>query len=170
MSSHEWVLGCVSRKFNFFFLFSVIGLVNNLTFTPENILLKSVRQDINGNVYISNKSMKDHRLLPLSFVNVQLDSINGKSLSDFYVNIVYKDVPVSAINTRLEFNELLNVDNLQLQSDFSGFNLNELITQVQLYQLVTNYNEHLEHMSVIGNAIVDELKSKLFGFRPVRRR
>lgn len=102
-------------------------------------------------------------LLPLSFVNVQLDSINGKNLNDFYVNIVYKDVPVS-ISTRLEFNEPLTVDNLQLHSDFSGFNLNELITQVQLYQLVTNYNEHLEHMSVIGHAIVDELKSKSFGF------
>lgn len=135
-------------------------MVNNVTFTPENILLKSSSQIINGNVYISNKSLNDNRILPLSFVNVQLQSINGKSLSDFYVNIFYKDDPVSSISTRLEFNELLTVDYLQLYADFNGINLNELISQVRLYQEVTNYGDHLEHMSIIGNVIVNELKSK----------
>lgn len=79
-------------------------------------------------------------------------------LSDFYLNIIYKDDPVSSIGTPLEFNELLTVDYMQLNGDFSGYNLNELIKEMQLYQVVTNFGEHLQHMSIIGNAIVDELK------------
>lgn len=156
---------CCAKEINFFpYLSSVFGLVNNLTFTPENILLKMRRQNINGNVYISNKSTNDNRILPLSFANVEVDSINGKILNELYLNVVYKDDPLTAISTRLEFNELLTVDYMQFYADFSGFNLNELIKEVQLYQVVTNYSDHLEHMSVIGNAIVDELKSK-FSFR-----
>lgn len=137
---------------------SVFGLVNNLTFTPETILLKSVQQNIIGNVYISNKSVNDNRILPLSIANVQLDSINGKSLNDLYLNVVYKDDPLSSIDTRIEFSEPLTIDYLKLYADFNGINLNELIDKYQLYREVTNYGEHVQQLNIIGNGIVDELK------------
>lgn len=81
-------------------------------------------------------------------------------LNDLYLNIVYKDDPLSSISTRIEFNELLTVENLQFYADFNGVNLIELVNQFRLYEEVTNYGELLQHMDVIGNAIVDELKSK----------
>lgn len=137
----------------------MLGLVNNLTFTPENVLLKSIPQNINGNVYISNKSLKELRILPLSFVKAKFESINGKMLIDFYGNIVYKNDPLSSIGTRLEFNELLTVDYMQFYADYNGFKLNNLIDQFHLYQVVTNYSKHLEYVNVVGNAIVEELKS-----------
>lgn len=148
----------MQSKINFSF-FSVFGLVNNLTFTTENVLLKNARQIINGNVYISNKSINDNRILPLSFVDVQVESINGKLLSDLYLNIVYKDDPLSAISTHLEFNELLTVDYIQIKGDYNGLNVNELINQFQLYQVATNYSEHLEYMNAIGKSIIEDLKS-----------
>ncbi len=137
-----------------------MGVVNNVAFTPEHILLKNARQTINGNVYISNKSLNDYRILPLSFVSMQLETINGKLVNDLYTNIVYKDDPLSSIGTRLEFNELLTVDYTQFYADFNGLDLNKLIGDFQWYQFVTNYSEHFEHMNIIGNAIVDELKGK----------
>lgn len=137
-------------------------MVNNLTFTPGNILLKGSQQTINGNVYITNKSLKDNRILPLSFANVQLESINGKSLNDLYLNIIYKDDPLSSIDTRIEFNELLTVNYLQLYADYNGINLNELIDKYQLYQEVTNYGEHVQQLNIIGSGIVDELKGEVF--------
>lgn len=142
----------------------MFGLVNNLTFTPDNVLLKTLQQNINGNVFISNKVANDHRILPLSFVDVQLESINGKILNEFYLNLVHKDDPLVSVNSRLEFHELLAVDYMQFYDEFNGFNLNELLNQVQLYQVVTNYSDHLHHMGVIGKAIVKELNSEFFDF------
>lgn len=127
------------KEFIFCYLFSVFGLVNNLTFTPENVLLKTLQQNINGNVLISNKLVNDNRILTLSFEDVQLESINGKILKEFYLNMVHKDDPLVSVNTRLEFQDLLTVDYMQFYAEFNGFNLNELLNQVQLYQVFTNY-------------------------------
>lgn len=144
----------------FCYSYSVFGLVNNITFTPENVLLKTLPQGIDGNVYISNKLLIDNRILPLAFENVQVEAINGKILDEFFQNLVHGDDSLASINTRLQFNELLTVDYMQLYAQFNGVNLDELIKQVQVYQVVTNYSEHLEHMSVIGGGIVEQLKSR----------
>lgn len=100
--------------------------------------------------------------MPLSFANAEFQSINGKPLKDLYLNIVYKDDPLSTIGTSLEFKELLTVDYMQCHGDLNGFNVDELMKEFQLYQTATDYNEHLGYMNVIGNSIVEELKCKSY--------
>lgn len=125
-------------------------------------MLKTFRQNINGNVHISNKNLKDNQILPLSFENVHVEMINGNRLDELYLNLVYKDDPLTTVNTRLEFHEPLTVDNIQLNAEFDGVNVNGLINQVQLYQNVSNYSDHLEHMSIIGSGIIEELTSMFY--------
>lgn len=140
----------------------MFGKVNNVTFTRENVLLKTQPQIINGNVFISNKDFNDNRIFTLSFEQVLVESINGKLISEFHQSIVYKEDPMVQIGTRLEFHELLTVDHMQFYENFNEYNLNDLINEVQLYQVATNYSEHFNQMSVLGQGIVDEMKSEFF--------
>lgn len=109
----------------------VLGRVNGLKFDSQNILLKSVPQTIRGTLTIGNQT-NPGSINSLTFDNLLVNFINDKNVSEFFENLILKNdrgnLDVGEIFTNIEFMDRLNIDDLDITSEFNNINVNQIAT------------------------------------------
>lgn len=146
-------------RFSFFF-FRVFGLVNNITFNTDSILLKDRMQDFHGNIYIDNQNEENNQITTLSIQNIELNTINDVEFDKFLGNLVYRDN--AEIWTNMLFENRLSVDNLRLSGgvNWNGVDAENMLFKLQVNRLATNYTDHLEQLNIVGKSLANNFKSK----------
>lgn len=125
----------------------VLGRVNGLRFDSQNILLKSVPQTIRGSLTIGNQSNPES-INSLTFDNILVNFINDKNVSEFFENLVLRNdrgkLDVGEIFTNIEFMDRLNIDDLDITSEFNNINVNQMAAlsdsnnNIEQFRLATN--------------------------------
>lgn len=107
----------------------VLGLVNNMTFDSEHILLKSIPQTIHGTLTLGNRSNAE-AINSLTFNNLLVNFINDRNVSEFFENLVTKgahgEIDAGEIFTNLEFRNRLEIDKLDITGQFNGIDINQI--------------------------------------------
>lgn len=108
----------------------VLGLVNNMTFNAETVLLTNSPQKLNGFVTIGNRS-NTNQMSSLTFENLYVNYINDKNVTEFFENMVKKDgmnIDIGEIFSDLIFTDRLEVGNLTV-GQLNGVNVTEITSQ-----------------------------------------
>lgn len=107
-----------------------LGLVNNVTFDSQNILLKSADQYFDGPVTIGNRNS----LSSLTFDNLNVNFINDKNVSEFFENLIRAgDTDVGEIFTNMIFMEPVEFLDLNV-SELNGVDMDQLTAADQQYR------------------------------------
>lgn len=118
-TSNQTIQGTVYARNAVISYVEVLGLVNNMTFNSQNILLKSVPQKLNGALIIGDDNFGPNSMTSLTFDNLIVNSINDQNVSEFFTNVILRDengIDVGELYTDLEFKEHLDIDNLIVTS------------------------------------------------------
>lgn len=133
------------------------GLVNNMTFNADAILLKDRPQEFAGNIYIANQNLQDNRITTLSIENIQLVTVNDIPFDKFHENLVFRDD--AQIWTNLMFTNRLFVNNLHASGEWNGIDAESMIMKFQVNRMAANYSDHLEQLNIVGRSLMDNFKS-----------
>lgn len=118
-ASNQTIQGTVYARDAVISYVEVLGLVNNMTFNSQNILLKSVPQKLNGALTIGDDNFGPNSIKSLTFNNLIVNSINDQNVSEFFTNVIQRGedgIDVSELYTDLEFTDRLYIDNLIVTS------------------------------------------------------
>lgn len=143
-----------------FIFLRAFGLVNNMTFNKDSILLTNHAQNFNGNIHIDNRNLENNQITTLSIENVYLKTINDIEFDKFLDNIAYRDNAV--IWTNLLFHQRLTVNNLHVTGKWNGVDAEGMIYKLQVNRLASNYTDHLEQLNMVGRSLADNLRSNFF--------
>lgn len=102
-----------------------LGLVNNMTFNSQTVLLTNTQQTLNGAVTIGNRFSAD-RIHSLTFENLYVNFINDQNVTEFFENLVRKDGvgnDAREIFSNLEFSDRVDIENLAINYQLNGINL-----------------------------------------------
>lgn len=107
---------------------TAFGTVNNVTFNADQILLKSKRQRIYGDVHIGNR---ENPLQKLTFDGIYLNYFNDHNFTDFQLSLVQRPSAaqrqiVATVSTDMQFTKPLTIDNLECFADVNGVNFSAL--------------------------------------------
>lgn len=107
-----------------------LGLVNNIAFDSQNILLKSASQRLTGALTIGDADANKfgpESMTPLTFDNLLVNSLNAHNVSDFFANLILygnDGIGVGELYTNLEFMDRLDIDDLIVRQKLNGTTLN----------------------------------------------
>lgn len=105
-----------------------LGLVNNMTFNSQNLLLKNRPQRVNGNLIIGNRDANKFdpaSMNSLTFDNLIVNSLNDRNVSEFFSNLILRNnTDACEVDTDLEFKDRLDIDDLIVTEQFNGTMLN----------------------------------------------
>ncbi|XP_067627414.1 uncharacterized protein clos isoform X2 [Eurosta solidaginis] len=94
---------------------TVLGAVNNISnFGEKTLLLRNIPQNLHGDVYINNLSLKDRRILVNNIENLVAKYINKELVNKFYEKQA-KMSPTVAVEGNLVFMQPLVVQNYRNQ-------------------------------------------------------
>ncbi|XP_055589316.1 uncharacterized protein LOC129741603 isoform X2 [Uranotaenia lowii] len=132
------------------------GLVNNITFNRDTLLLKSVPQIIEGDLYVNMKIPEQNLVYPASIESLQVDTINGKNFSEFVQNLALRDRGTLKIHTPVSFRQPLETQNLDLgNNSMYGVNINQLLQEVEYGDQLMQYESKLRNLNVVGQSLVE---------------
>lgn len=115
----------------------VLGLVNNVTFNSQNVLLKSAEQNLNGVVTIGN-NLAANSISSLTFDNLYVNFINDKNVSEFFANLIEKGGEnVGEIFANMIFTEPVEFLDLKV-SELNGVDPNQMTATDQQYRTATD--------------------------------
>lgn len=125
--SNQTIQGTVYARNAVISYVEVLGLVNNMTFNSQTILLKSTPQKLTGALTIGDDNFGPNSMTSLTFNNLIANTINDQNVSEFFTNVVLRGetgIDAGELYTNLEFTDPLNIDNLivpngQLNNDTS---------------------------------------------------
>lgn len=149
----------------------VFGLVNNRTFSAEHILLKSLDQQIRGDVHIDNSQplpaagvagRPQHLIRPLTINEATFDYVNGVQMNEFLANIVPLDgeAPVQT-TAALRFVRPPVVQRLSSAGRWNGVSVPDMVQQFRSTVTATDYTDRLGAVHRVGVALVENLQSEL---------
>lgn len=122
-----------------------LGLVNNMTFNSQTVLLTNTPQKLNGPITIGNRS-NTKQISTLTFENLYVNYINDVNVTEFFENMVKKDGKgnnIGEIFSDLIFSDQLNIENLSITGQLNGLNVTDIKTQ--------NHNIYGEHFRETSN-------------------
>lgn len=171
----DWISGAVMAGLNYTIQGTIyarnpvisyieaLGLVNNGTFNSKHILLKTAPQLVNGIVTIGSRSKNDS-ITSLTFVNLLVNFINDKNVSEFFETIVKKDGngnKVGDIFTDIEFMDSLEIESLDVTNRLNGLNVKE-ISYLDNYANVQQYRMATNELDLIVDKLVNRDRFKHF--------
>lgn len=126
-TSNHTIQGTVYARNAVISYVEVLGLVNNMTFNSQNILLKSVPQKLTGTLTIGDDKFDPSSITSLTFENLLVNLINDHNVSEFFTNLIQRGengIDVNELYTNLEFMDRLDIDDLTVIGQFNGTTLN----------------------------------------------
>lgn len=139
----------------------VFGLVNNITFGTNRLLTKSDDQRIEGNVMLRTVSTDYKYIMTSIFQTLQVREINLVPV-DHIFDVVVNNAELAhiTINTSLVFNEILEVENLNLNNyKIFGIDLTQVNKEMNYSNRATTYEKKLGFLKYVTNDIVQSYKS-----------
>lgn len=120
-----------------------LGLVNNMTFNSQTVLLTHSPQTMNSTVTIGNR-LTTNRIHSLTFENMYVNFINDQNVTEFFENLVLKDGignDAGEIFSHLAFSDRVNFENLTIKYQINGINMYEIISTKTIFYGTTNIKQ-----------------------------
>lgn len=139
----------------------VQGLVNNISFDREHLLLKSIPQTIDGDLYLRTKFPNENIIYPSSIEKLEVETINGNHFNTFMANMVRTDQTELVINNPVTFMQTVEAENVDTgDSSIFGVNINQLLQEVEYGDQLSKHESKLRSLHIVGQSLVETLNAK----------
>ncbi|XP_039440737.1 uncharacterized protein LOC120421572 [Culex pipiens pallens] len=139
----------------------VLGLVNNVTFDREHLLLKSVPQTIKGDLTLRTKFPELNLIYPSSIEELEVETINGKNFDEFMANLARRNQETLTVRTPVTLTRTLQAQNVDTGNNtIFGVNINQLLREVEYGDQLSKYESKLRSLDMVGQSLVETLHSK----------
>ncbi|XP_055631057.1 uncharacterized protein LOC129771448 [Toxorhynchites rutilus septentrionalis] len=138
-----------------------LGPVNNITFNEQHLLLKSIPQTIDGDLYLRTKFPERNLIYPSSIENLEVETINGKDFNQFVENLARRDQATLIIDTPVTLTQPLDAENIDSgDNTIFGVNFTQLLKEVEYDDQLEEYQSKLRSLHTVGESVVENLNVK----------
>ncbi|KXJ80288.1 hypothetical protein RP20_CCG025735 [Aedes albopictus] len=149
-----------------------LGPVNNVTFDPQHLLLKSVNQTLEGTLYLKTKFPEHNLIYQSSIETLEVNTINGKDFNEFMDNLARDEEGTITIGTPVTLAQNLKAKNVRTSdSKVFGVNINQLLQEVEYGDQLSKYETKLRRLHMVGQSLVETLSTKtpyLSHYQPIK--
>lgn len=136
----------------------VHGLINGIDIRPENILMKSGEQVVNGDFIIDNMPNELTGFKPVFIQHLLLSNgnINGRNWNEFVENAFTKDSSFIDSNQIIFENEL-QMETVSADKNIYGVNMKEFLKESTTNKKLMKFKNNMEHLTKVGDDLMRSL-------------
>ncbi|XP_053679007.1 uncharacterized protein LOC128729376 [Anopheles nili] len=141
-----------------------LGTVNGMRFDADNLMLKSVPQNVNGTLRLVTKFPNENKIFPLVFESLHAKTINGKDVDKFLNNVALNSQNPLIINSPVTFIDLIETDDSLLEGDeIFGVNVTQLLQSTSYHNDVDALASQVRSLESVN----DKLAENVFENSPI---